>query len=428
MRFKWQDELERFRALPEDAQLQIAKEVSVTTTQDFSHIFTKATGPYVFTAKGERFLDFSSCVGSMNFGHGHEAVLMARAEQFKRLDDFHDQDWPTDIATLFKMKLASVAPGKFRKKVFLAQSGTEWIEAAIKLSRAMRPDRDLFIHFDGSFHGRTLGALSLHGSNPIHREHFPKAIKTISLPFPDENITDYGRKFIEKLAEACPNTDKGFEEVNALFIELVQGEGGINVSHDGLIKQLVIFCENNGILLVVDETQTCCWRTGKFSACEHYGIEPDIIGFGKSMGYNLPVSAMVCRADPLEGVDIHKALSVGLDFKPKQHSNTWGGYVEGCVNGLCAFEMGESLDPKEIEERVKILREFAPEGLGLMRRWRFETPELRDQYVEEAKRRGILLLGAGVKNVRFMPQVNILTDILEGAIETLQSIPIPHLG
>lgn len=395
--------------------LELARKFSVTTTQDFSSAFCGYDGPYVITTDGEKLLDFSCSAGSMNFAHGNRSVMDALARQFELLDQLSDQDWVNPTTTLLKVRLDGITPGNFKKKVFFGNSGTEAVEAAIKLCLAKRPERRRFIAFQGAFHGRTLGSLCLHGSKPVHREHFPTDdIDVIHLPFPVEGADDYGKSVCDALNE-IRSQENGYQDINAIFIELVQGEGGINVASKGFVQILKIFCEEQDIYFVVDEVQTGFWRTGKLFACEHYGIEPDIICLGKSLGGILPVSAMICRAD--------------LDFdRSGRHSNTYGGYPLGAAAALSNLELMEkTVNVAEVEDRVMILKEFAPEGLGLMRRWRFETPELRNKFVAEAEHNGVQLLGSGPKNVRFMPPVNIDTQLFKDALETLSCIEIPHL-
>ncbi|MBI4087492.1 MAG: aminotransferase class III-fold pyridoxal phosphate-dependent enzyme [Candidatus Liptonbacteria bacterium] len=410
---KWEQELAELLKDP-DMLLRLAKDVSITTTQDFRFVSMSGNGPFIWDANGKRYFDFHSAVGSMNLGHAVHKVEEAIFRQGFLLDQFSDQDVPNAVSTLLKLRLTQITPGRFPKKVFLCNSGTEAIEGAIKMLLAARPERRYFISFVGAFHGRTLGSLALHGSKDINRERFPQSLEVIRLPFPevgkyaDEN--DWWRKFF--ISMGAGNILRPW--VNGVFIELVQGEGGINVADPRIVQSLCRFLKGHGIKLVVDEIQTGFYRTGKLFACEHYGIEPDIICFGKAAGGSLPFGAVVANAD--------------LDFdKPGRLSNTFGGSQKVAAAALTVIELMQSLDMDLLKRNIEILTDFAPEGLGLMRRWRFESKELRDAFVMEAENRGVHLLGAGRANVRFMPQVNIPTELLEEALAILRSIDIPHL-
>ncbi len=408
-KLRWEKEL--WRALKNPVELQeLSRGVSVTSTQDFGIVVKKADGPFVWDIFGKRYFDFSSSVGVMNLGHKIPEIKGVVMRQIDLVDQVPDHDWPNATATLLKKRLCEITPGKFPKKVFLSNSGTEAVEAAIKLLLADRPERKCFVSFEGAFHGRTGYALALNGSKPVHREHFPKSLEVYKLPFPEKNhvVCDDWREKCTKLFHRL------LGRVNAVFIELVQGEGGINVVDYDLVTELRDFLRHRGIKLVVDEVQTGLYRTGAMFACEHYGLEPDILCLGKSLGGDFPLAATVARAE--------------LDFdKPGRHSGTFGGSPVPAAAAMTVLELMESLDRGLLSKNYVTLSGFAPEGLGLMRRWRFPDAETRDAFVKEAKARGILLLGAGTKNVRFMPQINIPTQLLEEALQILRSIDIPHL-
>lgn len=396
---KWEDEL---ALIDRDALLELARTCSVTSTQDFSLVLCRAEGPFVVDWQGRKYFDFSSGVGTANVGYSHPDVCYALSRYAYRGTIIGDNDWPNAAASLLKARLCEITPGNFSKKVFLSNSGTEAVEAAIKLLIAKRPERKSFIAFHGAFHGRTGYALALNRSKKVHRKHFPQALKVYHLPFLDRYAGE-DEVLLRNLYSVIP-----LDEVNAVFVELVQGEGGINVASDQLLK-LFEMLRQEDVKIVVDEVQTGFYRTGKMFACEHYGLEPDIICLGKALGGGLPIGATVARAE--------------LDFDEfGRHSNTFGGTMPVAAAALTVIEILQSLDAEELEERIKVLSAFAPEGLGLMRRRRFPSIAARDAYIAAAHERGVVLLGAGQQNVRFMPPVNVEISHLHDAIEILKSI------
>ncbi|MBI4119307.1 MAG: aminotransferase class III-fold pyridoxal phosphate-dependent enzyme [Parcubacteria group bacterium] len=408
-RMRWERELE-LTDMP--TFLELAKSVAVTSTQDFSLVLDRASGPFLWDCAGRRYFDFSSGVGTANVGYSHPSVCYAISRYARRGTIIGDNDWPNAVATLLKAKLCEITPGNFPKKVFLSNSGTEAVEAAIKLLISKRPDRTSFIAFRGAFHGRSGYSLALNGSKKIHRRHFPRALKVYHLPFPDAYDSRDSASLMRYWMEVhrCLRSEIPLEEVNGVFIEMVQGEGGINVADEGMLR-LIEILRKEGVKIVVDEVQTGFYRTGKLFACEHYGLEPDILCLGKALGGGLPIGATVSRAE--------------LDFEEfGRHSNTFGGNTPVAAAALTVIEILQSLDLKELEERIRVLSEFAPEGLGLMRRRRFPSAAARNEYVKAAHGRNVILLGAGEQNVRFMPPVTTTKQELEDAIEILRSIEI----
>jgi len=408
-RMQWEREL---AVLDSAALLEFAGRYSITSTQDFSLILERGSGPFLWDCTGKKYFDFSSGVGTANIGYSHPDVCDVISRYAKRGTIIGDNDWPNAAATLLKAKLCEITPGNSSKKVFLSNSGTEAVEAAIKLLISERPNRTSFIAFRGAFHGRTGYSLALNASKKVHRRHFPLALKVYYLPFLDayesRDSTSLLRYWME--VHSYLRSEISLEEVNGVFIEMVQGEGGINVADKEMLK-LIEMLREEGVKIVVDEVQTGFYRTGKLFACEYYGLEPDIICLGKALGGGLPIGATVSRAE--------------LDFDEfGRHSNTFGGNAIAAAAALSVIEILRSLDAKEMEERVRILSEFAPEGLGLMRRKRFPSAAARNAYVKTAHELGVVLLGAGEQNVRFMPPITTTKQELEKAIEILRSIEI----
>ena len=387
---------------------ELAKKYSVTSTQDFSFEIAGANGPFVRDSGGKRYYDFHSMVGTANFGHNHPQIRKAVRCFVREYGVFHiaGNDYPHKWMVELMQKLRYVTPINFGKKVFLSNSGTEAVEAALKVVMDYHfrndPKRTIVLVFRGAFHGRTLGALALNASKEVHRRGFFQSgppLKIIHLSFPDIN-TD-----ADPLAEL---KDVPLEKVAAIVFEIVQGEGGINTADPERMAALLNFLRSVGVLIVPDEIQTGMYRTGTLFACEQYGIEPDIICLGKSLGGGLPIGATV--------------IEEGLDFQERgRHSNTFGGNPLICVAASQAIEVALNLNKTKLERNIRVLSEFAPEGLGMMRRKRFESVEARNAYMAKALEKGVLLIGSGEKNVRFMPPVNIENSLLSEAIDILRT-------
>lgn len=409
----WEKQLKDLRLLPNGAFSSLARSLSITTTQDFGVIVERAEGPFIWDADGKKYVDLSSGAGSANLGYAVPEIIEAVSREWFRCSGVPAQDWPTKTTILLERRLCDITPGSFEKKVFFCSSGTEAIEGAIKILHDSAPDRRTFFHFRGSFHGRTPGSLSLHGSKPIQRDGFPLALKSVyNFDFPEVG-TNYGQWLDNFWAKVkAKKIDLG--RVNAVFLELVQGEGGINVMDPSPLAVFLMIMRDHGIRVVADEVQTGFYRTGKLFACEYYRLEPDIICLGKSLCTGFSMGATVAKAE--------------LDFdRPGRLSNTMGGVAVSAAAALTAIDLFKELDQSLLGENINLLSMFAPEGLGLMRRWRFAAAEDRQRFIDEAKARGVFLLGSGEKNVRFMPQVNIPTQLLEETLQTLRSIDIPHL-
>jgi len=228
-----------------------------------------------------------------------------------------------------------------------------------------------------------------------------RAIPVSHIPFPhryDEKSQYDFKAFLDLLF---------LNDVNAIFIELIQGEGGIRVVDQYCLNLLLEKCRKNDVYIVVDEVQTGLMRTGKMFACNHYDLEPDIICLGKALsGGAIPIAATVAKKE--------------FDLKPGQHSNTFGGGPLACEVALALIDELKKLDPFSLDEKGRILENFAPEGLGFMRRVVLESKEKRDDVVDKALHKGLLLLGAGEKSIRLMPPLNISVENLERGLNILK--------
>jgi len=247
--------------------------VSPSQTRTYPLVADHAEGCWVWDVDGNCFLDFTAGVAVNATRHCHPHVVAAIEEQTKKLLHFSAADFYYPLYAQLCKRLADLAPGAEPKKVFLSNSGAEAVEAAMKLAR-YHTRRPYFLAFYGAFHGRTLGALSLNASKPVHREGFAPLLPHVAhAPYGD----------LDFITEVLFKRTLPPREVAAIFVEPIQGEGGYIVPPDEFLIGLRELCDEHGILMVADEVQSGLGRTGKMWAIEHSGVVPDIICFAKGV-------------------------------------------------------------------------------------------------------------------------------------------------
>jgi 4-aminobutyrate aminotransferase / (S)-3-amino-2-methylpropionate transaminase / 5-aminovalerate transaminase len=397
-------------------------------------VVERAQNAAIWDVDGKQYLDFAGGIGTLNVGHCHPKVVAALREQAGKLlhTSFHVCAYPNyfDVCR----KLIDTIPGKERKKAILFNSGSEAVENAVKFARAFTKRRAV-ISFDFAFHGRTLLCLTLDGKQkPLRTGIGPFApdIHRSSIPYPyrggtaEQSLADLERLFLTTVAP---------EDVAAVIIEPVLGEGGFIVPAKGFLKGLREVCDKHGILLIVDEVQTGFGRTGKFWAMEHDGIVPDLVTIGKSLGAGMPISAVAGRAEVMD------AAAVGAI------GGTYGGNPMSCAAALAVFEIFEEeklLDRaqkigKTVQERFDGWAKSNPivgdsRGLGAMRAielvenkgTKTPLPAARvKQILHKCQDDGLIVIKAGVYDnvIRTLMPLTISDadlikglDILEGAL------------
>src|SRR5437870_850726 len=316
-------------------------------------VIDHAQGSYLYTVDGRRYLDFASGIGVTNLGHGHPGVVKAAHEQLDKLMHIsvvaHHQP-----AIELAERIAALAPGNL-DKVFFANSGAEAVEGAIKLAR-YTTGRPGLIAFQGAFHGRTYGALSLTASKGYYRERYEPllpAVYHVPYPYPYRNPTgtdeaatlDYVFTFIDEMLD----TRVPPKNVAAFIVEPVLGEGGYVVPPPAFMPRLRALCDRHGILLIADEVQSGYGRTGKMFASEHTGVVPDIMTLAKSIASGLPLSAVVASSKLMD------------QWEPAAHGSTFGGNPVSCAAGIATLD---------VFTREGILENAAARGAELMRRLR----------------------------------------------------------
>lgn len=412
----------------------------VTTTKTSPIAAASAQGCWVSDVDGNRFLDFTSGIGVVNCGYSHPRIVKAVQDQAARLIHFAGTDFYYESQVEYAERLAQLVPGRFAKKVFYGNSGAESNEAAIKLAKA-HDGRPQLLAFQGGFHGRTQGALALTASKPVHKKgFFPWMPGVTHAPFPNPfrnpwGIDGYERpdeladKAIDYIETQLFGTMLPPEDVAGIWIEPVQGEGGYVVPPKSFYPKLRKLADKHGILLVADEVQTGFGRTGRMFAMEHFGVEAEITCLAKAIANGIPMGAVVARAD--------------LDFQESgRHSNTYGGNVLATTAALAtldvlvaeklaenAAKVGDHMRKRLVELQRKHEAIGDVRGLGLMlatdfvtdRRSKAYDPKVKDRVVDEAAKRGLILLPCGKSSVRYIPPLTITRDEVDAGIEVLDA-------
>ena len=410
--------------------------LSPSYTRGYPLVVERGEGAIVVDVDGNRFLDCNAGIAVVATGHSHPKVVRAIQEQAARLIHMSGTDFYYENMVLLAEKLAALAPGGGPRRVYFGNSGTEAIECAIKLAR-YHTGRDKFIAFLGAFHGRTIGSLSLTGSKYVQRARMGPFMPGVThIPYANCYRCDYGKQ-VETCAVECVKVleDRIFktivpaQEVAAIVLEPVQGEGGYVVPPQKFFDEIAAVARRHGILLVFDEVQSGMGRTGKMWASEHFGMTPDILAAAKGIASGMPLSATVARADVMQ-------------WRPGAHASTFGGNPVSIAASLATIELLEQelLDnAARVGAHLRTRMQDWPtrfghvgqvRGLGLMigvemvrdRQTRERAPDLRDRVVDEAFARGLLLLGCGENTIRLSPPLVFTRDQADFCVETLESI------
>lgn len=409
------------------------RSVVPSATQPYPLVVERAVGCHVWDVDGNCYLDFTAGIAVSAAGHGHKQVVAAITAQADRLIHFSFADFYYPSYIRLAERLAALAPGRDAKQVYLCNSGAEAIEAAIKLARhATR--RPYLLAFYNAFHGRTLGAVSLTASKPVQRRGFAPLLPGVFYaPFPDPyraRSGDPAGDCLDHIENVLFRTILPPEETAAIFVEPIQGEGGIIVPPDAFLRGLRRLCDRHGILLVDDEVQAGMGRTGKFFAIEHAGVVPDIICMAKALGGGLPLGAMIAR----------KRV---VSWERGSHTSTFGGNPVACEAGLAtidviekeglmrnATEQGAYIQGRltRLQRRCRWIGDVR--GRGLMigielvrnQRTKEQVEAERDCVVQDAFRHGLLLLPCGRSAIRISPPLNISRGEVEQGLAVLERV------
>jgi 4-aminobutyrate aminotransferase len=408
---------------------------SPSYTRVYPLAVAKGEGAVIEDVDGNRFLDFNAGIAVCSTGHCHPRVVKAIQQQASRLIHMSGTDFYYGPQAELARKLAELAPGTGNKRVFFTNSGTEAVEAAFKLAR-YHTKRKHMIAFFGAFHGRTMGALSLTASKVTQRAGFAPLIPQVShvdypnlyrcpLPTGDGSCLDWLDQIENKLFKRTVSPD----EVAAIIVEPIQGEGGYIVPPPDFHQRLKSLAQRHGILLIADEIQSGMGRTGKMFAMEHWGVEPDIICLAKGIASGMPLGAIVARDEI-------------MDWPPGSHASTFGGNPVSCAAALetiALLEEGLIANAAcigayilerltELQSRHALIGDVRGKGLmigiELVRNRKSKEPAIaeRNTIVQECFQKGLLLLGCGASSIRFCPPLVIDQADADTALDILDEV------
>ena len=411
-----------------------AKVVSPSYTRGYPLVAQKGEGAMVEDVDGNRFLDFSAGIAVVAAGHCHPKVVAAIQEQAARLIHMSGTDFYYEELIALAEALNRIAPGDTAWRVSFGNSGAEAVEGALKLAR-YATGRDKIIAFLGSFHGRTMGALSLTSRRAVQRAGFGPFIPgVVHAPYAYCYRCPYGQKpdtcaveCVQHIENTLLKTISPAQETAAIVVEPVQGEGGYIVPPQKFHDELARVAHENGILLVYDEVQSGMGRTGKMWAADHFKITPDIFAVAKGIASGMPLGATVARAEL-------------MTWPPGAHASTFGGNPVSCAAALATIEL---LERELVDNAARMgaylmdrMRQWPARfpivgdvrGLGLMLGFELvrdqttkeKAPAMRDRIEELAFDRGLLVLGAGDSTLRLSPPLVITRDQCDFALDTLE--------
>jgi 4-aminobutyrate aminotransferase / (S)-3-amino-2-methylpropionate transaminase / 5-aminovalerate transaminase len=379
----------------------------------------RASGALLWDTDGRRYLDFAGGIGTLNAGHAHPKVVAAIAEQAAALTHACFQVTMYEPYVAVAEALNARAPGSSPKKTLLLSTGAEATENAVKIAREYTR-RPAVIAFTHGYHGRTLLALSMTGKNAPYKQHFgPFCSEVYHAPFPYEHHGFGAREALTALNEIFDGVVAP-DRVAALIIEPVLGEGGFVPAPADFLPELRRIADAHGIVLIADEVQTGFGRTGKFFACEHYGVEPDLMAVAKSLGGGLPLAAVVGKAAIMDAPE------------PGGLGGTFAGNPIACAAALAMFEIIDDaflMRARNVGARIfdalRAMQADFPQiedvrGLGAMIGMELSTGT--EAILAAARRRGLLLLLAGMRNVvRILVPLVVREDELEEGLAILRA-------
>jgi len=410
--------------------------ISQSYTRVYPLVVKKAQGVWVEDVDSNRFLDFTSGIAVCNTGHCHPQIVAAIRRQAEQLIHMSGTDFYYEAQSNLAGKLAEIMPGPKEKRVFFGNSGAEAIEAALKLAR-YHTKRSRIIAFLGAFHGRTMGALSLTASKVIQERGFSPLVPGIThVPYAycyrcpvHSAYPGCGCACVEWIREDLFKRSLPPEEVAAIFVEPIQGEGGYIVPPPEFHQKLFKLARDFGILFVVDEVQTGMGRTGKMLGIEHWDLIPDIVALAKGIASGMPLGAMVSQSEVMTWI-------------PGSHASTFGGNPISCQAALATIEllqggliqnaasMGDYIlgQLRELQKRFPLIGDIRGKGLMIGVEL-VKDPVTKEKAVEERNRiiqacfeKGLLILGCGENVFRLIPPLIITRKEADTALTILEEV------
>jgi 4-aminobutyrate aminotransferase len=413
------------------------KVISPSYPRGYPFVMERGRGVEVWDVDGNRFLDFAAGIAVVATGHSHPKVVQAIQEQAEKFihisSDFYHEKW-VELAEAIN----GIAPFSEEAVSFMTNSGTESVEAAIKLARS-HTGRTQFIGFLGGFHGRTMGSIAFTASKKVYRHgFFPFMSGVVHVPYPDPYRQvlesppreDYGDTVVRYIEEQILTKVIPPDDLAGILIEPIQGEGGYIIPSPGFFPALRRLCDKYGILLIADEVQSGIGRTGKWWAIEHFGVEPDIVCTAKGIASGMPLGVMFARRQI-------------MDWQKGAHGNTYGGNPVACAAALATISLVENEYMQNAAEVGRYTKELAEEilfnehssigeirGQGLMigiefvedRNTKKPAEQLRDAIIENAFQRGLILLGCGKSTIRLAPPLCVTREEVDEALEILNEV------
>lgn len=398
-------------------------------------VVESAFGNIVKDVDGNEFIDMNAGLGVCSVGHNHPKLKKAIKDQVDKFIHYSYTDFFYDSYVDLGEELSKILPMKGKKKVFYGNSGAESIEAAMKVSR-WHSGRQGYIAYIGSFHGRTMGALSLTASKPYQRRKFSPLIPGVEHIFYPYCYRCPFNLECDSCGIACVGYIDDYlfhkyippEEVAMLIAEPIQGEGGYVVPPDGYFKKLKKLLDEYNILFATDEVQSGVGRTGKWWAIEHWGVEPDIVCTAKGIAGGMPLGVMASRAEI-------------QDWTPGSHASTFGGNPVSCAAALAVLEIIKTEKLLEnatkqgnyIQTQLKEMQEKHPmigdvRGKGLMvgveivkdKDSKEVAPKATNDIMMESFRNGLAIVNCGVNVIRWMPPLTISRDLIESSLDIFE--------
>ncbi len=410
------------------------KVLSPSYTRGYPLVVNRGEGAIVIDVDGNRFLDMNAGIAVVATGHCHPRVVDAIQRQAAKLIHMSGTDFYYENMVALAEKLAALAPGDSPRRVYFGNSGTEAVEAALKLAR-YHTGRHRFLGFLGGFHGRTAGSLSITASKVAQQRRFGPLLAGVDhIPYANCYRCAYGQQpdtchveCVKILEDRLFPSVIPAEEIAAIVVEPIQGEGGYIVPPRKFFDELQAVCQRHGILLIADEVQCGMGRTGEMFASTQFGLDPDILTLAKGIASGMPLGAMIARA----GI---------MDWKPGSHASTFGGNPVCVEASLATIELlEESLmdNARVVGQQLMARMQSWPRrfpivgdirGMGLMigveivrnQQTREKAPDLRDHIEALAFERGVLLLGCGESAIRLSPPLVIQKDQADHALNVIE--------
>ena len=408
--------------------------ISPSYVRFYPLVVESGKGCIVKDVDGNEYIDFNSGVACLNVGHNHPKVVAAIKSQCDRFLHYSNTDFYYREVVSLAEELSQITPGTFEKKVFFSNSGTEAVEAAVKLAK-WHTRKQLFLGFIGAFHGRTIGSLSFTASKPTQRRYFfPLMPGVTHVPYPyfyrcpfKLTYPDCHYWCVDFIDEFVLQKYVPAEDVAAIVFEPIQGEGGYVVPPPEYFQRLKKLADKYNLLLVDDEVQAGMGRTGKWFAIEHWNVEPDILCIAKALASGLPLGATVAKAKL-------------MDWVGGSHASTFGGNPVSCVAGNAVIEVvnEEKLLENATRQGGYIVKRFEEakekseiigdvRGKGLMigvemvedKESKKPASEKASEIMRRSWRRGAVVVTCGASTLRIAPPLCITRELVDSALDII---------